>query len=105
MLARVCGASRHKPPAPHPHLGDIDPCILCGYLMHTGVERRYKQIQPLSALLQESCTQTPFVYHHIAHMARQEVSNGGAKQSERAPFCIACINWVRRLSNAKHQGR
>lgn len=81
-------------------LGDLDPCVLCGCVMHAGVERRYKQLHDLSHLLKSTCTRTPFVYDHILDLGQR------VKKPERTPMCIACINWVRRLSktDARYPG-
>jgi hypothetical protein len=112
-------------------MGDLDPCILCGCIMHAETERRYKQLQYISSLVTHKCTVTSFVYEHITHLAKDErlshISqnqnstdtgvmcpcgvNGNATRElpitdvcmygNRVPFCIACINWVRRLSKSK----
>lgn len=113
-------------------IGCLDPCILCGCMMHEGVERRYKQCQYIAWLIRRCCAPTPFVYREILYRASVERKahrdalscikegeaitacpcclnppewNGGNEEIEicnkgsRVPFCIACINWVRRLSN------
>lgn len=51
---------------------DLDSCMLCGCLMHASVERRYKQIQYLDALIRDKCMETPFVFQHITDLALYE---------------------------------
>jgi hypothetical protein len=112
-------------------LGDLDPCILCGCIMHADTERRYKQLQYIASLVVSKCSPTSFVYNHITRLARDErishvhqnqnnmnvgtvcpcgITDGPLPElpvsdvcmyGSRAPFCIACINWVRRLSKSK----
>lgn len=65
----------------HLVLGSLDPCTLCGFLMHAGVERRYKQTQPLSDLFARCCLQTPFVYEHIMGVARADLPRWAAAPS------------------------
>jgi hypothetical protein len=112
-------------------IGDLDSCILCGCMMHGEVERRYKQLQYIAWLVERSCESTPFVYQNIVSrakdereshirsnpsdspcqcnkMKKEEQSSIGnlnidelCTKGDRAPFCIACINWVRRLSRSQ----
>lgn len=107
-------------------IGELDSCILCGCMMHPEIERRYKQLQYIAWLVTNSCTPTPFVHRQVLLRAKTEreqhrilppksdtpcpcTSEGGLPDSllgipsgqvcqrgDRAPFCIACINWVRR---------
>ena len=55
-------------------------------------------MQFLSNLLQERCHRTPFVYSFIT----DEKAQGS---NARMPCCIACINWIRRLSSPSMPSR
>ena len=46
--------------------------MLCGCMMHQEVERRYKLLQYIAALIQDKCIATPFVHAHILKLAEAE---------------------------------
>mmetsp|Transcript_8278 Transcript_8278/g.20221 ORF Transcript_8278/g.20221 Transcript_8278/m.20221 type:complete len:341 (-) Transcript_8278:26-1048(-) len=88
------GRSSSSPCSPGSPIGRLDTCLLCGFLMHSEVDRRYQQLRHVAGLLKSKCSPTPFVYESIIGMAR-----GGGDAERRHTFCIACINWTRRLAD------
>jgi len=62
--------------------------------MHSEVDRRYQQLRHVAGLLKSKCSPTPFVYQSIIDMARCSEA-----ADRRYTFCIACINWTRRLAD------
>jgi hypothetical protein len=59
------------------------------------MDRRYKQMGSLAALVRERCHATPFVHASILSRAEENAA-------VRSPCCIACINWIRRLSGTSY---
>lgn len=76
----------------------LEPCILCGRIMVPGVDRRYKDLNMLADLFTRRCHPTPYVFSCIMAEQRQLKESSITR---RVCCCIACINWVRRLSNTR----
>jgi hypothetical protein len=62
---------------------------LCGQVLDAHAGRRYKKHDTMADLVLSKCIPTAFVYS-CAVMHRE----GGGKHT----VCIACVNWIRRLS-------
>ena len=83
-----------------------DPCILCGCVLTDWMQRRFKPLQVLARLIQESCLPTPFVYAEIMQAAQREreLLSGSSvwpnvqssSRSESVLCCVPCISWVHR---------
>ena len=70
-----------------------DTCIMCGCVMTPSVDRRYKDLGVLAAMVRHSCRPTPYVYQFILDADRSIPA--GERRSVAS--CIACINWIRRM--------
>lgn len=53
-------------------IGDLDACGLCGCIMGSDVERRYKQLQYIASLVACKCTATHFVHGALIARADEE---------------------------------
>lgn len=74
-----------------------DACPMCGLPLLDSVERRYQPFASVVSLVRQHCTPTPFV--HGALLRRAPCAG-----APRIPFCIPCINWIRRLRRHARRG-
>jgi hypothetical protein len=76
-------------------IGPLDHCILCGCMMHSDVDRRYKTVQYMAWLAGVACQRTPFVYTHIMECAKLErrahaEAHRRAGAAGQSPPCTCC---------------
>lgn len=89
-------SSSLAPAQPVPHVCCIESCVLCGRIMVPGMDRRYKEVEMLCELIRTRCCPTPFVFASLL---------GERAPRKRVCCCIACINWVRRLSSSSYSAK
>jgi hypothetical protein len=85
---------------------ELEACILCGCILTQDMYKRFKSLDALSSTIRKGCVRTPYVYEYVVNMAASQNSSCYEdKDGQRmVPFCIACINWIRRLEASVRKG-